>query len=111
MVNVSKNKEVIRLSRATIAPITYVPYICLYINGKPFIRYDGPHDEGEIRRFVLEVASKLQNKDKFASGSGSAASVNHPAVKDTGKGIPEYTIGKPVCENDVCYLDFEEAYH
>jgi thiol-disulfide isomerase/thioredoxin len=107
MVNVSKSKDVIRMSKNTIAPITYVPYICLYVNGKPFIRYDGPHDEGEIRRFVLEVASKIQSKDKFSAN----AQVAHPNVKDNGKNIPEYTIGKPVCETNLCYLEFEEAYH
>jgi thioredoxin-like negative regulator of GroEL len=109
MINVSKNKDVIRMSRDTIAPITYVPYICLYINGKPFIRYDGPHDEGELRRFVLEVATKVQNKDKFAA-QGTPQTPSHPNIKDNDKGIPAYTIGKPVCEEGVCYLDFEEAY-
>lgn len=102
MINVSKNKDVIRMSRDTIAPITYVPYICLYVNGKPFIRYDGPHDEGELRRFIIEVATKLQNKDRFSS---------HPNVKETEKGLPAYTIGKPFCDENVCYLEFEEAYH
>lgn len=104
MINVSKNKDVIRLSRESIAPITYVPYICLYVNGKPFIRYEGPHDEGELRRFIVDVATKLQNRDKF---------VNHPNIKEPekDKGIPAYTIGKPVCEDGVCYLEFEDAYH
>src|SRR4051812_4399803 len=30
------------MSQQTIAPIKYVPYIVLYINGRPFMRYDGP---------------------------------------------------------------------
>ena len=32
MINVSTNKNCIRLSKDTIAPITYVPYVVLYIN-------------------------------------------------------------------------------
>ena len=115
MINVSKNKDVIRMSRDTIAPITYVPYICLYVNGKPFMLYEGPHDEGELRRFILEVANKLQNKEKFATNNNNTNNNNgsnsNPNIRETDKGIPAYTIGKPFSDENVCYLEFEEAYH
>ena len=32
MINVSKNKKTIRMSKNTITPLTYVPYIILYYN-------------------------------------------------------------------------------
>lgn len=104
MINVSTNKECVKMSRNTIAPIEYVPYILLYVKGKPFMRYNGPHVLDEIRRFVIEVADKIQNdqgKQKFI----------HENVKETEKGIPEYSIGHPLCgEDGVCYLEFEDAY-
>lgn len=102
MINVSSNKGCVKMSRETIAPINFVPYMALYINGKPFMRYNGPHDGGEIRRFVIEVANKVQSKQKFVSEN----------VKQNEKGIPEYTIGHPLCGPDekVCYLEFSEAY-
>lgn len=104
MINVSTNKECVKMSRNTIAPIEYVPYILLYVKGKPFMRYNGPHVLDEIRRFVIEVADKIQNdqgKQKFI----------HENVKENEKGIPEYSIGHPLCGDDgVCYLEFEEAY-
>ena len=103
MINVSSNKKIVRLSKDTVAPITYVPYIVLYINGRPFMRYQGPHDSGEIRRFVLEVAQKVQSKQKFSSES----------VKEDPRGnIPAYTIGHPLCgpDDNVCYLPMLEAY-
>jgi len=102
MINVSANKRCVQMSRNTIAPITYVPYIVLYINGRPFMRYQGPHDSGEIRRFVLEVAQKVNNKQKFISDK----------VKEEPRGgIPAYTIGQPLYGDDkVCYLEFDEAY-
>ena len=65
MINVSSNKQCVQMSKDTIAPISYVPYIVLYIQGKPFMRYSGPHDGSEIKRFVLEVANKVQSKQKF----------------------------------------------
>lgn len=102
MLNVSLNKACVRMSRDTIAPITYVPYIVLYVNGRPFMRYQGPHESGEILRFVLEVSQKLANKQAFSD----------KVKKDPRGGIPAYTIGHPLCGPDdkVCYLEFDDAY-
>ena len=102
MINVSTNKQCVRMSKNTIAPIEYVPYIILYIQGKPFMRYNGPQDSGEIRRFVFEVANKVQSKQKFTNDN----------INKNEKGIPEYTIGHPLCgpDNKVCYLEFNNAY-
>ena len=105
MINVSSNKNCVRMSKDTIAPISYVPFIVLHIDGKPFMRYGGPHDGAEIKRFVIEVANKVQSKQKFTSEN-----VKEPEKGKTG--IPEYTIGHPLCgkDNKVCYLTMEEAY-
>lgn len=103
MINVTMERDVVRMSSQTIAPIKYVPLVILFVNGKPFIRYDGPHDENEIRKFLVEVTSKLQTKDKFSSDR----------VKEgkTDKEIPAYTVGHPLYGQDnVSYLEFEEAY-
>lgn len=102
MINVSVNKKVVHSSSKTIAPIEYVPYIVLYIQGKPFMRYNGPHDSGEIRRFVIEVANKVQSKQKFTQETDD----------NSKKVIPEYCVGVPLCgtDNNICYLDFNDAY-
>jgi thiol-disulfide isomerase/thioredoxin len=101
MVNVSTYKDCVEMSKNTIAPITYVPYIVLYINGKPFMSYKGPYDENEIKKFVIDVANNVQKKQQF-----SDPSINQPKKS----AIPEYSIGKPVCGNKVCYLEFMNAY-
>jgi hypothetical protein len=105
MINVSSNKQCVQMSKDTISPISYVPYIVLYIQGKPFMRYNGPHDAEEIKRFVIEVANKIQSKQTFSSEN-----VKEP---QNGKGIPEFSIGKPLCgqDDDVCYLNFNDAYN
>jgi hypothetical protein len=100
MINVSTNKQCVAMSRTTIAPIEYVPYIVLYNNGRPYMRYNGPHDANEIKRFVIEVASNLQNSTNFAPD----------VVKKEGKPIPEYCIATPKCDQLVCYLPMDEAY-
>ena len=105
MINVSTNRPVVEMSQNTVSPIKYVPYIVLYINGKPFMSYKGPPDEGEIRRFVVEVANHAQKKQQFSKEK----------VKEdqAGSAIPAYTIGIPICggkDQMVCYLDNMHAY-
>lgn len=104
MINVSLNKKVVVMSKQTIAPIKYVPYIVLYIKGKPYMVYNGPASDIDIRKFVVEVCNSLKKKREF----------NPPNVvkhKDVHK-IPEYCIGVPIKgdPDDVCYLDWDEAY-
>ena len=105
MINVSHNKQCVLMSRETIAPIKVVPYIILYVNGKPYMRYKGPHDAGEISRFIVEVSQSIQSNKKNIK-------TEKKIMKDPKGGIPAYTIGKPLygTENDVCYLEFNTAY-
>ena len=104
MINVSTNRECVKMSQGTIAPITYVPYIVLFMGGKPFMKYQGPYDANEIKRFVFEVAQKMKNKQKFTDDAKIKMNKNNHE-------IPAYTIGRPLCgEDGVCYLTMEEAY-
>ena len=94
MVNVSMNKTLIQMSAHSSSPIRYVPLLILYINGRPYMRYEGPHEENDIRRFILEVTNSVQS-----SGFAEVAKE---------KNIPAYTIGQPLCgEDGVCYLEFD----
>jgi len=102
MLNVNSNNRTVQLSKNTISPITFVPSIILHVSGRPFMRYQGPHDPEQIKRFIVEVAQKLQNKQKFASEN----------VKEDPRGrIPDFTIGHPKTDDDVTYLEFNDAYH
>jgi len=104
MTNVSTNKAVVEMSRNTVSQIKYVPYIVLYVNGKPFMSYKGPPDENEIRRFVMEVANNIQKKQQFSK---------EKVKEDTGGTmIPKYTLGIPLCggkDQDVCYLTYDST--
>lgn len=105
MINVSTNKKCVQMSRDTISPIEYVPYIVLFIDGRPFMRYNGPQDSNEIKRFIIEIANKIKNKQQFMKKENE----HHFKNKKT---IPEYSIGQPLCGQDgICYLDFDNAYN
>jgi len=106
MINVSHNKSCVMMSRKTIAPIEVVPYIILYVHGKPYMRYKGPQDAKEIARFIVEVSHQAQQNVKRTNKTESKIK------QDPKGGIPAYTIGKPLCgpDDDVCYLEFNNAY-
>lgn len=104
MINVTSETDIVLMSRNSISPIKYVPLIILYVNGKPFIRYDGPHTEMDIRGFLIEVTNKLQTKEKF--------SVDKSKDSKNNREIPAYTVGVPLYgDEDEFYLEFNEAYN
>ena len=107
MVNVSQNKGLIAKSATTRSPIKYVPLLILHINGEPYMRYDGPHKIGEIKRFVIEIAQKVSKNNKPQSNTQA---ISNEVSKEE---VPAYTIGRPKnsgSRNEVCYLGFESAY-
>jgi hypothetical protein len=100
------------MSRQTTAPITVVPYVILYVNGKPYMRYQGPQNIREITRFIIEI-SKSINSAKNSSKARTANMKLEKKIKRGVKGeIPAYCIGQPLCGPDdkVCYLEFNNAY-
>lgn len=104
LLNISTNVNVARMSQRTIAPISHVPFIILYVNGRPAMKYNGEKSLQAISGFVNEVLSRIQNKKNFLSN----IKVEHGDAD-----IPEYSVGIPfnmVCEGEQCYLTFNEAY-
>jgi thioredoxin-like negative regulator of GroEL len=119
IVNVDINRNVIAMAKDTIDPIKFVPYIVFYANGRPIIKYSGPHDLNEIARFVTEVSKSLsvQPFSKRRDEDGDTG-----AVHQEERHIPEYTIGIPCStsshkndetklhQDNVCYLAESDAY-
>lgn len=98
MINVSTNAKVVHLSRSTISPIQYVPFIILYVNGEPYYKYKGAITLPDIQNFIIQMSKVLESKQQFVVPE-----------KETKK-IPEYSTGIPYCDEDICYLEFNEAY-
>lgn len=137
MVCVNRNMDVVEKSKNTISPIEYVPDMILFVDGVPYIRYDGAHDIDSIRNFILTVYERLR-KTCFSEQSNqqqqqpaqpqpvpyeqpqqqqthAAYQQNPHAIQQQNSNrIPEYTIGRPVTgkRNDMerCYLEFKSAY-
>lgn len=127
MVNVSQHPDVPERSAQTMASITYVPDLILYVNGSPYIRYDGQHEIEPIRNFIIEVYKKVATQINFHN-QGNVSSPPQPQEPQQRPSqmqqqpqpqqmpqqqIPAYTIGKPIMggrDDKVCYLNFNTAY-
>lgn len=100
MINIDNNRRILESSKGTTTHIQYVPLIILYINGYPYMRYDGARTPHDIQAFILKVSNSVQE-------SGFSKTINN-------RRIPGYTIGQPLYgDDDVTYLEFDEreGYH
>lgn len=57
---INRHFDIVEKSKNTIAPIEYVPDVILFVDGAPYIRYDGPHEVEDIKAFIFNVYEKLQ---------------------------------------------------
>lgn len=78
MVCVNRNMEIVEKSKNTIAPIEYVPDVILYVDGVPYIRYDGPHEIDDIKSFIFNVYERLQKTCFSENNAPPAAAAAAP---------------------------------
>ena len=105
LINISMNRDLIKMSNSSITPIQYVPFIILYLHGQPYMIYDGPRTENDIREFVISVANKMPRKDRSKFS-------NEEVQSNSKRQIPEWSLGMPLFgKNDVTYLKDEDAYN
>ena len=104
VLNINENVGVINMSEQTIAPIKFVPFIVLYVNGRPFLQYDDAPDLNRLVEFVKYSVNLVNSKKSFID----------KGAKVEQQEIPKFTIAKPYhefkCEGDFCYLTTDSAY-
>lgn len=110
LVNVGKYPNVVRMSNQTISPITVVPFIMLYINGKPYIRYHGDRTAEAISKFITEISSRISFNQNF---------MKKPTQEMVPMGVHDYKdlVNKHgaipyniVCEAEQCYLEMGQTF-
>lgn len=122
MVNVTSHESrgCIELSRQTICQIDYVPLLIIYIHGRPFMTYKGAANTQEIQEFIIKVADSvrqnnnnnlfLDNTHSNTSSSSTSTSSSTPNNKLKNSKQHPFTCGIPYCDDETCYLIFDEAY-
>lgn len=103
LLNINENQQVLRMAKQTIAPIEFVPYIVMYVNGKPFLQFDDEPTGDKLVQFIQYTMGLVETKKNFIEKGGKVES-----------DIPAYSIAKPYlefkCDDDRCYLAYKLAY-
>jgi thiol-disulfide isomerase/thioredoxin len=118
-VDLLKNRELVELSKKSVTTITEVPYIMIYRNGQPFVRYTGKKSIEDIFNTLTEIIQRVNEasrkqfyiKNEMPSQNIMNNQMRNPRQQTIipvnevpvlkGTGIP-YNI---VCDNeDVCYI-------
>jgi thioredoxin-like negative regulator of GroEL len=106
MINVSTNKGIVKKSMDTNTNISYVPYVVLYINGKPFMRYEGPKTKEMMRKFVIDVSKSL---DVQQINEGGSKEKSYKARRRNME-LEKLTTGTPLYGEEDHYFISEMAY-
>lgn len=103
--NVNKDRDIVKLSAGTNTSLEYVPYLVLYANGRPIMRYDGERKLQSMLEFLTDVVNRLQNQKSFSENKNVRVE-SDVTTYQTGK---EYNLH---CDPDrgICYLQQGEAY-
>jgi thiol-disulfide isomerase/thioredoxin len=64
-INVGKYRDVAQHSRATLTRIEYVPFIIIYVNGIPFMQYDGPKTYENLFSFLNGVIQHITSRQPY----------------------------------------------
>ena len=97
--------RIVKISERTKTPLTYVPFVVMYVNGVPIAVFD-PDEENPSANFNLLKNFIISNANAIRSGRKitGVQSSRKEKVCDT-------SIGMAVCgPRKVCYLTDEEAY-
>jgi thioredoxin-like negative regulator of GroEL len=105
--NILKFQKVAVLSGQTIAPITYVPFIILYVNGVPYMKYNGKKTANDIAKFVTDVLSRINVNQNFSNQKTTRNLQDTSTVPEYVNGAIPYNI---ICDAEQCYITVNEAY-
>jgi len=105
MINLNKYKEIVDMASKTISPISYVPYIILFVEGRPFTRYDGDRSYQDILDFLNTILNSLKNKRDFVDNKFVKIENETPISLNSS----QFNV---VCDTEkgVCYLSQKDAY-
>lgn len=106
--NVDDYPSIIQLSNQSDMPLTYVPYVVLFIRGMPIMRYDGQPEINEMILFIQRAADHI--RQHFMTSNGQ---LDIPEASDVNTlAIPEYSLGRPMkgtSRTRRCYLKMSNA--
>ena len=104
--NLNRDQDVYYMSTQTIAPIERVPYMILYVQGRPLMSYDGEKRADAMMNFLGDVVSRLNNKKDFFEQKNYKMQSSVPTYSKS----PQFNV---ICDDElgICYVDTDDAYN
>ena len=88
-VDVGRERAVVRMADGTPFPINFVPYIILYVNGRPYRPYGGKRSIRELQQFIVTSIQALQQQYQSSPRNQTMhANQQHRVKKRYPLGIP-----------------------
>jgi thiol-disulfide isomerase/thioredoxin len=104
LVNLSKNRRIIDMSKQTIMPLTKVPHIVFYNDGRPVATYTGTHNVESLIGFITNIIQHVNSTSQQQNREQKQQTSNN---NDSDEGIP-FNV---VCDDEgMCYLTNDEVY-
>ena len=99
-VNLNRDRDIYLMSTKTIMPIDSVPFVILYVNGRPLMRYNGDKRADVMLNFLGDVISRLNNKKDFFENKNYRIESDIPTFSNS----PQFNV---VCDTEkgVCYVE------
>ena len=116
--NLSQYPELVQMSANTITPLNKVPLFILFVNGRPFMNYEGPKLIKHFAEFMQQALARLQSQQVFSAAGVATMSLEETEKTPHGLAYDyDYvtvsnpsTMGSVTCNEDgVCYLTSKEA--
>lgn len=124
MVNLDENRGVVQKAKQSSLELKFVPFLVFYASGIPYMVYNGPTIDTEIKRFVVQVSeqyvSEFQANNKTYLNSGGSSLNN---LQQSTKGRANVVKSDLGCSLDDraclehslkrytgCYVSMKDAY-
>lgn len=120
--NLNRARNLVNNSFKTITPLQVVPLFILFVNGRPFMNYNGQRLLKHFAEFMQVALKRLSEQQTFGA-NGQPQGVSNAVTQDaevTPHGIAydyDYvsvsnptSMGNVTCEDGVCYLTAGESY-
>ena len=107
MINLNNHPTVVNMSNESISPIKYVPVLILYLNGLPYLEYEGENTLESIKAFILQISEKLNTVTSFTNTSSHSDDPTDIQTIQETKNLEQQAMGKPYKKKkkkNVCYM-------
>jgi thioredoxin-like negative regulator of GroEL len=123
MVNLDESRGVVQKAKLSTLELKFVPFLVFYASGIPYMVYNGPTVDTEIKRFVVQVSEQYVNEFQANNNNKTYLNSSGTNSQQTTKGRANVVKSDLGCSLDDraciehslkrysgCYVSMKDAY-